>query len=121
MLWSNSSLPSSPTTSANLKYNLGNLALSKSKAFEGFGNFDLNDNVYESAEGNYTIVKQNGNLLNLSVVNPLIKAFSCEFTQSGKLSVQGEVLDGIVNYGDGTCDNQATYQHSNGLVITIDL
>ena len=91
------------------------------KQVAGYGNLILDDNVYESADGNYTVERDNGNSLNMSVLQPIIKAFNCEFIQSGRLSVQGELLDGIVDYGDGTCDNQALYTHSNGLTFNIDL
>jgi len=51
----------------------------------------------------------------------LIKKYSCNYISQGQLDLQGSFLDGILDYGDNTCDNQATYTHSNGAVYNVNL
>jgi hypothetical protein len=88
----------------------------------GLNTLTLGDNVYEILSGNHTIQKTaNGNTLTLNVVQKLIKKYACNYISQGQLNIQGSFLDGIVDYGDNTCDNQATYTHSNGTVYNINL
>lgn len=79
------------------------------------------DNIYEISAGNHTITNAAGSSLNLTVVEPLIKKYACNNVSQGKLDLQGAVLDGILDYGDNTCDNLATYTHSNGTVYPVIL
>lgn len=91
------------------------------KQTEGVNTLVLIDNVYEITSGTHTITKVGGTTLTLSVVEPLIKKYSCTNISQGKLGVQGTVLDGVIDYGDNTCDKLATYTHSNGNVYNIVL
>ena len=79
------------------------------------------DNIYEITSGNHTITRQGGSSLNLTVVEPLIKKYACNHVSQGQLDLQGSVLDGILDYGNNVCDNQATYTHSNGNVYPVIL
>jgi len=79
------------------------------------------DNIYERTSGNHTITRQGGSSLNLTVVEPLIKKYACNHVSQGQLDLQGSVLDGILDYGNNVCDNQATYTHSNGNVYPVIL
>ena len=88
---------------------------------EGFGNLDLTDNVYEISSGTHTVNRPNGSSLTVTVEEPLIKAYSCEYIQQGVLYLDGTLLDGDLNYGNGDCDNEATYTHSNGQTYNINL
>lgn len=88
---------------------------------EGVGTFTLGDNTYEVLSGNHTVTKPNGNTLTVTVVQTLIKKYSCNYISQGQLDLQGAFLDGILDYGDNTCDNQATYTHSNGNVYNVSL
>lgn len=87
----------------------------------GVGTLPLGDNVYEVLSGTHTVSRPNGTSLTLTVVETLIKKYACNYISQGKLNLQGSLLDGILDYGDNTCDNQATYTHSNGVVYNVSL
>ena len=79
------------------------------------------DNIYEITSGTHTISKLGGSSLTTTVAAPLIKKYACNNISQGQLDLQGSFLDGILDYGDNTCDNLATYTHSNGVVYNIVL
>jgi hypothetical protein len=87
----------------------------------GVGTLTLGDNTYEVLSGNHTVTKANGSTLTVTVVETLIKNYACNYISQGQLNLQGSFLDGILDYGDNTCDNQATYTHSNGTVYNVNL
>lgn len=89
---------------------------------EGVSTATLSDNVYEIIAGNHTVIRvSNGSSLTATIVSPLIRKFSCNYISQGALDLQGTFLDGILDYGNNTCDNQATYTHSNGQVFAVSL
>ncbi len=88
---------------------------------EGSTTLTLTDNVYKVTSGTRTVVRPNNTTLTSTVIIPLIKSYSCSYISEGSLDLQGTYLDGILDYGNGTCDNQATYTHSNGQVFNISL
>jgi hypothetical protein len=81
----------------------------------------LNDNIHHITAGNHSVTKPNGTTLNATIQQTLIKPYACQHIVSGQLNLQGGVLNGVLDYGDGTCDNQATYTHVNGSVYNISL
>jgi hypothetical protein len=92
------------------------------KMTAGVNTLTLIDNIYEITAGTHTVVNpSNGNTLNMALVEPLIKKYACPHISQGKLSLQGVVLDGVLDYGDNTCDNQAVYTHSNGVDYPVTL
>ena len=82
---------------------------------------DWSDNVYESVSGNHIVTKPNGATLTATILTPLIKSASCDYASQGTVDLQGETLDGVLDFGNGDCDNQATYTHSDGEVDIVDL
>ena len=91
------------------------------KQTAGVSTLLLADNIYEITSGNHTITKSDGSSLSVTVVEPLIKKYACSHISQGQLDLQGSVLDGILDYGNNTCDNLATYTHSNGNVYNVIL
>jgi hypothetical protein len=91
------------------------------RQIEGVTTATLADNVYEIIAGNHTVNRSNGSSLTATIVTPLIRKFSCNYLSQGSLDLQGTYLDGILDYGNNTCDNQATYTHSNGQVFAVSL
>lgn len=91
------------------------------KQTAGVSTLLLADNIYEITSGNHTITKSDGSSLSVTVVEPLIKKYTCSHISQGQLDLQGSVLDGILDYGNNTCDNLATYTHSNGNVYNVIL
>jgi hypothetical protein len=91
------------------------------KQTQGVSTAMLGDNVYEVISGTHTVTRPNGSSLTSTVVTPLVKAFSCHYVSQGQLDLNGTVLDGVLDFGNGNCDNQATYTHSNGTVYQVNL
>jgi hypothetical protein len=80
----------------------------------------LTDNTYEMIEGTHTVTKQNGTKITLTVLEPLVKNFSCSYVSKGKLKVESTILNGTINYGNGDCDNKGTYTQ-NGIEFPITM
>ncbi|MQP24812.1 hypothetical protein GFJ94_07010 [Flavobacterium sp. LMO8] len=91
------------------------------KQTAGVSTLILADNIYEITSGNHTITRVGGSSLSVTVVETLIKKYACSHISQGQLDLQGSVLDGILDYGNNTCDNLATYTHSNGTVYNVTL
>lgn len=91
------------------------------KQMEGVGTLTLGDNVYHIISGTHTVNRPNGTSLTVTVFETLIKKYACNYISQGKLDLEGTYLDGMLDYGNNTCDNQATYTHSNGTVYDVNL
>ena len=89
---------------------------------EGAGTLALADNVYHVISGTHVISRPaGGSTLTVTVLETLIKRYSCDYISKGKLDLEGTYLNGVLDYGNDTCDNEATYTHSNGQVYPITL
>ena len=86
------------------------------KQTAGVSTLTLEDNTYEMTEGTHTVTKQNGAKITLTVSEPLVKNFSCDYVSKGKLKVESILLNGTIDYGTGDCDNKGTYTQ-NGIVF----
>ena len=78
----------------------------------------LADNTYEMIEGTHTITTQIGTKITLTVLEPLVKNYSCDYLSKGKLKIESTLLNGTINYGNGECDKNATYTQ-NGIEFPI--
>ncbi|TJY36485.1 hypothetical protein [Pontimicrobium aquaticum] len=87
---------------------------------EGHGSGVWSDNVFE-VTGNWTSVFRNGNTHAYEVTNPLRREMICRFFVSGSVDVQRTHFSGVFDYGDGECDNQATFTFEDGTVRDITL
>ncbi|MBR9844860.1 MAG: hypothetical protein GYB35_01545 [Algicola sp.] len=87
---------------------------------EGFGSGDFSDNVFE-VTGNWTTTFVNGNTHTYDVLTPLRREVVCSYFVSGSVDVQRTFFGGTFDFGDGDCDNQATFTTNNGNVIGIIL
>jgi hypothetical protein len=87
---------------------------------EGFGSGVWSDNVFE-VTGNWTTTFVNGNTHSYEVVIPLRREVICYYFVSGSIDVQRTNFSGVFDYGEGDCDNQATFTFDNGTVIDITL
>jgi len=90
------------------------------KQTAGIETLTLTDNTYEMIEGTHTVTKQNGAKITLTVLEPLVKNFSCDYVSKGKLKVESTILNGTINYGNGDCDNKGTYTQ-NGIEFPITM
>jgi hypothetical protein len=91
------------------------------KLMNGAGTTTLLDNIYHIMEGTHTIQRPNGTQLTATINETLVKPYTCHHITQGKLGLQGTFLNGVLDYGNGTCDNQAVYTHSNGNSYNITL
>lgn len=87
---------------------------------EGFGSGIFSDNVFE-VTGNWITSFINGNTHAYEVLTPLRREVSCPYFVSGSVDVQFTNFGGTFDYGDGNCDNQATFTTNNGNLIDVVL
>lgn len=82
----------------------------------------LADNIYEVISGTHTVNRPNGSSLTSTVIQPLIKKYSCNYISQGQLNLQGTILNGVLDFGNNECDNLATYYHNpNGVTYNVTL
>ena len=87
---------------------------------EGHGSGIFSDNVFEIT-GNWAATFVNGNTHTYDVVTPLRREVICYYFVSGSFDVQRTNFGGTFDYGEGDCDNQATFTFNNGNVVDITL
>lgn len=87
---------------------------------EGQLNGIWSDNVFEIT-GNWTTTFVNGNVHSYEVDIPLRREVICYYFVSGSIDVTRSNFSGVLDYGEGDCDNQATFKFTNGEVIDIIL
>jgi len=87
---------------------------------EGFGSGVFSDNVFEIT-GDWTATFVNGNTHTFEVLTPLRREVSCPYFVSGTFDVQRTNFGGLFDFGEGECDNQATFTSNNGQEIEITL
>jgi hypothetical protein len=90
------------------------------KQTAGVSTPSLDDNTYEMTEGTHTVSKENGAKITLTVTEPIVKNYSCDYVSKGKLKVESTLLNGVIDYGNGDCDNKATYTQS-GIAFPITM
>ena len=87
---------------------------------EGHGSGIWSDNVFE-VTGNWTSTFRNGNSHSYEIVIPLRREVICRFFVSGSVDVERTNFSGVFDYGEGDCDNQATFTFDDGSVRDITL
>lgn len=87
---------------------------------EGFGSGVFSDNVFEIT-GNWNTTFVNGNTHTYEVIIPLRREVVCTYFVSGSIDIERTNFGGTLDYGDGTCNNQATFTFNNGTVIAVTL
>lgn len=87
---------------------------------EGFGSGEFNDNVFE-VTGNWNTSFINGNSHAYEVTIPLRREVMCSYFVSGSFSVDRTNFGGVFDFGDGECDDQATFTFNNGQEVNINL
>ncbi len=71
--------------------------------------------------GNWHIVRRNGDVLDITVTTPLRKEFACRYFVSGVIEIVKNGQNYTIDFGNGTCDNEATLTLPNGQTVTINL
>lgn len=78
------------------------------------------DNVY-SIKGNITTTFDNGEVFTSIIVEPLRREMTCRFIVSGTVEIFKGERNGTLNFGDGSCDDKATFTNTDGEVTDITL
>ncbi|NNK69401.1 MAG: hypothetical protein HKO96_02910, partial [Flavobacteriaceae bacterium] len=80
----------------------------------------FSDNVFEIT-GNWSTTFINGNTHNYEVILPLRREVICFYFVSGSIDVERTNFSGVFDYGEGDCDNMATFTFANGEEVDIVL
>ncbi|MBC2840556.1 hypothetical protein [Robiginitalea sp. SC105] len=62
-----------------------------------------------------------GNTYTVNVTSPLTGNFECTYLVSGVMIVGKNGLSMTVDFGDGSCDNEAILTYPNGMMETYEL
>jgi hypothetical protein len=73
----------------------------------GIGTATVADDVY-SWSGGFTTSSSAGNSLTGTITTALVKSMACKNIIAGEETFTYNGVSGTINYGDGSCDNQAT-------------
>lgn len=87
---------------------------------EGFGSGIVTDNVF-LVTGYWNATFRNGNTHTYEVALPLRREATCYHFVAGSVDVERTFFGGVLDYGDGACDNLATFTFNNGTEIDIVL
>ena len=87
---------------------------------EGFGSGTFSDNVF-LISGFWNASFVNGNTRNYEVIAALRREIGCPHFVSGTIEVARTNFGGVLDYGDGACDAEASFTFNNGVVIPIAL
>lgn len=87
---------------------------------EGFNSGVWSDNVFEIT-GNWTTTFVNGNTHSYTVITPLRRETVCFYFVSGSIDVVRTNFSGVFDYGNGDCDNLATFTFANDTVVDVIL
>jgi hypothetical protein len=83
--------------------------------------YNISDDVY-SVTGNSSFSDSYGSSLVCNITTPLVKPVICHYVTSGVISfIYDNSVNGTVDFGDGTCDNQATLKIGTTFTKTITL
>ncbi len=87
---------------------------------EGHGSGVFTDNVWE-VTGYWNAHFTNGNTHTYESELPLRREATCYHFVAGSIDVQRTFFGGVLDYGEGDCDNLATFTFNNGNTIDIVL
>jgi len=87
---------------------------------QGFNTPRFNDNVF-LVSGNAHILRRNGVELDILVTTPLRREATCHYFVSGVMTITKNGHTATLDFGNGTCDDEATLTLPNGQVRIIHL
>ncbi len=80
---------------------------------EGFATRTFGDNVF-LITGNWNATFKNGTVVSANITTPLRREMACRFIVSGVVELQKNSSSGSLDFGDGSCDNVATFTNADG-------
>ncbi len=87
---------------------------------EGAFNGNWGDNVF-LITGEWETNFKNGDIHSAKITSPLRREASCRFLVSGIIEISKTNYNGTLDYGDGNCDNIATFTNDSGDQVEIKL
>jgi len=111
------SLDMTVTTSNGIYHRTGQRVREFTAGYNSF--FNLYDNEF-TITGNWTTTFPNGNTQSTAITNPLIEKWNCLHIVSGTITFTRNANSAVLDYGDGSCDDDATII-INGIVYPVDL
>ena len=87
---------------------------------EGVETRDWSDNIF-LITGNWAVTFKDGTVVSANITTPLRREMACRFIVSGVVELQKVQTSGTLDFGDGTCDDIATFTDENGVVSEITL
>lgn len=87
---------------------------------EGYGSGFWGNHVF-LITGTQTFTNRRGITYSRTVLEPLRRELACRFVVSGVLQISREGWNGVLNFGDGSCDSQGELQLPNGEVKEVTL
>ena len=114
------------TKSINVTYNwpdgdfITKVGIKKREWIEGYETNSWGDNVY-LITGNWVSTFKDGNAISLDITKALRREMACRFIVSGIIEINKSNISGIIDFGDGTCDNLANYTDNTGFETEIKL
>lgn len=87
---------------------------------EGYDTRTWSDNVFLFT-GSWAVTFNDGVVYSSNIIEPLRREMACRFIVSGIVEVQKLDMSGTIDFGDGSCDDIATFTDENDVVIEITL
>lgn len=86
----------------------------------GVGTGTWADNVF-LITGSYATTFRSGNTYSRTINDALRRELACNFLVSGNVSITYNTFSGVLDFGDGSCDNEAVWTNAAGETTTVYL
>ncbi|MDP3358242.1 MAG: hypothetical protein Q8S41_02730 [Lutibacter sp.] len=87
---------------------------------EGYDTRIFGDNVF-LITGNWTVTFSDGTIFFSNIIEPLRREMACRYIVSGVVELQKLDIKGMLDFGDGTCDDKAILTNEAGEASEITL
>lgn len=81
---------------------------------------DWSSRVFEIS-GSWTSTSKNDEVYAVNIIEKLRKELSCRFIVSGTKEITKGTVSGVLDFGDGVCDNSAIFTDNEGVVKEVEL
>ncbi len=88
---------------------------------EGYNTLAQRDDDVFLITGNWHVIRRDGNEYRINIITPLRREVSCEWIVSGTMEIIYNGENYKLDFGDGTCDNEAVLTQPDGSTRTVEL